>query len=89
VNVHTNKVDARIEHAVVKSVAALMNSHGGTLIIGVKDATKEVMGLDRDLATLGKKDLDGFELFLRQLLSNAFGAEHSSRVSASFPSKTA
>lgn len=87
VNVHTGDIDEKIVHGAVKSVAAFMNSHGGTLVIGVKDATKEVTGLERDLATLGKKDTDGYELFIRQLLNNAFGAEHSSRVSIAFPTE--
>jgi hypothetical protein len=87
VNIHTGNVDDRIVHSVVKTISAFMNSHGGTLVIGVKDATKEVTGLDRDLATLGKKDVDGYELFVRQLLNNAVGAEHSSRVSIAFPAE--
>jgi predicted HTH transcriptional regulator len=87
VNIHTGNVDDRIVHSAVKTISAFMNSHGGTLVIGVKDATKEVTGLDRDMATLGKKDVDGYELFVRQLLNNAVGAEHSSRVSIAFPAE--
>src|SRR5204863_6174340 len=49
VNVHTGAVDKNIEHSVVKTVAAFMNSHGGTLVIGVNDASKTLTGLDRDL----------------------------------------
>jgi hypothetical protein len=87
VNIHTGNVDDKIVQSAVKTVAAFMNSHGGTLVIGVKDATREVMGLDRDLATLGKSDVDGYELFFRQLLNNAVGAEHSARVSVAFPAE--
>jgi predicted HTH transcriptional regulator len=85
VNVHTGNVDDKVVNSALKTIAAFMNSHGGTLVIGVKDVTKEVTGLDRDLATLGKKDTDGYELFIRQLMNNAVGAEHSSRVSVAFP----
>jgi predicted HTH transcriptional regulator len=87
VNIHTGNVDDKIVQSTVKTIAAFMNSHGGTLVIGVKDATKDVMGLDRDMATLGKKDVDGYELFVRQLLNNAVGAEHSTRVSIAFPAE--
>jgi hypothetical protein len=87
VNIHTGNVDDKIVQSSVKTIAAFMNSHGGTLVIGVRDATKDVMGLDRDMATLGKKDVDGYELFVRQLLNNAVGAEHSSRVSIAFPAE--
>jgi hypothetical protein len=87
VNIHTGSIDDKIVQSTVKTVAAFMNSHGGTLVIGVNDGTKEVMGLDRDMATLGKKkDVDGYELFVRQLLNTAVGAEHSARVSIAFPS---
>jgi hypothetical protein len=85
VNVHTGNVDDKIVNSAVKTLAAFMNSHGGTLVIGVKDVTKEVTGLDRDLDTLGKKNTDGYELFIRQLMNNTVGAEHSSRVSVAFP----
>jgi hypothetical protein len=87
VNTHTGTVDKEIELGVIKTVAAFMNSHGGTLVIGVKDATKEIPGLDRDLNTFGRKDLDGYEQFLRQLFNNAYGPEHSARLSVDFPSE--
>jgi hypothetical protein len=87
VNIHTGSVDVRIEHSAVKTVAAFLNSHGGTLVIGVNDATKDVTGLARDFATLGKKDVDGYELYLRQLLNNALGAEYSARVRIAFPTE--
>jgi predicted HTH transcriptional regulator len=87
VNIHTGKVDKEIEHSVLKSVAAFMNAHGGLLVIGVNDATRELPGLERDLGTLGRQDLDGYEQFLRQLFNKAFGPENSSRINASFPVK--
>jgi hypothetical protein len=86
VNIHTGNVDKDIETGVVKSVAAFMNTHGGALVIGVTDASRDLPGLDRDIQTLGRKDLDGFEQFLRQLLSNALGTENSARLAISFPS---
>jgi hypothetical protein len=88
VNIHTGTVDEKIPHSLVKTIAAFMNTRGGTLVIGVKDATRDVMGLERDFATLGRKqNTDGYELFLRQLFNNTLGTEHSSRVSTIFPAE--
>lgn len=67
-NLHTREADKRMEHAVLKTAAGFLNTGGGTLIIGVDDAGS-ALGLDQDLATLKRKaNLDGFELFLRDML---------------------
>ncbi len=46
-NLHTNKKDPAIEHAVIKSLAAFMNTYGGVLMVGVNDDGKPV-GLDHE-----------------------------------------
>ncbi|WP_455132696.1 AlbA family DNA-binding domain-containing protein [Microbacterium aurum] len=50
-NVREDKKDPRMEQVVAKTVAAFLNSSGGTLVIGVDDAGR-ALGLDRDYATL-------------------------------------
>ena len=55
----------------MKSIAALSNSDGGTLLIGVDDEG-DVLGLDNDYSTLDG-DKDEFELHLRNLINNNFG----------------
>lgn len=68
VNLHTGETDPKMEHVVVKTVCGLLNHEGGNLLIGVAD-DGTVLGIGTDLATLGSKaNVDGFELFLRQLL---------------------
>jgi hypothetical protein len=57
-----------VELASVKTLAAFMNTDGGTLIIGVDD-DGNVLGLDKDYSTLKKQNRDGFELFLTGLVS--------------------
>jgi predicted HTH transcriptional regulator len=73
-----------LESVVAKTAAGFMNTHGGILVIGVDDNGNPV-GLDRDLATLPKPNLDGYELFLRNLLNAAVGADLCARISIEFP----
>jgi predicted HTH transcriptional regulator len=80
----TGSSDKTLESVVAKTVAGFMNAHGGTLVIGVDDNGKPV-GLDRDLATLPKPNPDGYELFLRNLLNGAIGADLCARISVEFP----
>lgn len=66
-NLKADRPDKKMEHVVAKTVCGFLNADGGKLLIGVDDDGQPV-GLEKDLATLGKKDLDGFELWLRQHL---------------------
>ncbi|WP_231560345.1 helix-turn-helix domain-containing protein [Microbacterium hominis] len=72
-NVRDDKKDARMEQVVAKTVAALLNSSGGTLLIGVDDDGR-VHGLDRDFATLRTPDADADALTRR--LETAQQQEH-------------
>jgi len=71
-NVRDDKKDARMEQVIAKTVAAFLNSSGGTLLIGVDDDGR-VHGLDRDFATLRTPDADRFELWLRDMLTSSLG----------------
>ncbi|MFN2544604.1 MAG: RNA-binding domain-containing protein [Actinomycetota bacterium] len=72
-----------VESAVIKTIAAFLNSEfGGTLLIGVSD-DGGVAGLDHDYATLrkqGKFDSDLFLLHLNQLIENAAGLAAATNV---------
>jgi hypothetical protein len=69
-----SKVDGTLEFVILKTIAALANTRGGNLVIGVDD-TKTVLGLEKDYATLKThQNRDGFEQHLVQLLLNAFGS---------------
>ena len=63
----------KLEEVIMKTVAAFANSQGGTLLIGVGD-DGEVLGLEPDYHSLGGVDRDKFELHLRNLLNQQFGA---------------
>lgn len=54
-----------LEKIIAKTIAAFMNSEGGTLFIGVDDQSN-VLGLEDDYKTLKKQNSDGFEIELRQ-----------------------
>jgi hypothetical protein len=66
-------VNKKLEEVIVKTVAAFANSQGGTLLIGVED-DGTVLGLEQDFASLGDVGRDKFELHLRNLLIQQFGA---------------
>ncbi|MBP2454146.1 ATP-dependent Lon protease [Mycolicibacterium lutetiense] len=72
-NSHTGQRDPVLEQMVVKAVAGFLNSAGGTLLVGVKD-DGEITGIEADLPTLGRKaNLDGYALWLSNLLDNKMG----------------
>ena len=67
-NVRADRQDKKMEHIIVKSVCGFLNAEGGMLVIGVDD-NGVPLGLENDFKTLGNKpDVDGYELFLRQLI---------------------
>jgi len=71
----TKQVNPDLEKAIAKTVAGFLNSEGGTLLIGVTD-DRTVLGIGNDLKTLGqRRDKDGYEQKLRQVLTNALGPE--------------
>jgi Putative DNA-binding domain len=62
-----------MEKIIVKTLAALLNSQGGTLLIGVTDEGS-ICGLEADYGTLkDRKNADGLEQFLTNLFGGAFG----------------
>jgi hypothetical protein len=53
-----------LEAGIVKTIAGFLNGKGGFLVIGVND-DGEVLGLETDYKTLGKRpDRDGYQQFL-------------------------
>jgi predicted HTH transcriptional regulator len=64
-----------IQKTITKTVAAFLNTRGGSLVIGVNDRG-EVVGIEHDFPLLTKKpDRDGWELALKTLLTNALGGD--------------
>ncbi|TNF20939.1 MAG: hypothetical protein EP318_09105 [Rhodobacteraceae bacterium] len=69
------KQNKALQKQVLKTLAAFMNSDGGTLVIGVTD-DKEVIGLEHYLK-LVQNSLDAFEKRLLSVFSSAIGAPYS------------
>lgn len=65
------KVNKELEYVIAKSIAAFSNAKGGTLIIGVDD-DGNILGLENDINTLKRKNIDFFENFLRTFLNKTF-----------------
>ena len=63
-NRSTGAPDNKMEETLLKTGAGFWNAAGGTLLVGVADGA--VLGLEADLQTLGKRDVDGLELLLGQ-----------------------
>lgn len=70
-NLRTGAKDPEMEKAIQKTVAGFLNREGGTLLIGVAD-DGSVVGLEPDFQTFKKKNRDGFELFLTDLLLGGY-----------------
>jgi hypothetical protein len=78
-NAHTGQNDSRMEHAVLKTLAAFLNSRGGTLFVGVNDLG-EVTGLESDKFS----SEDKMALHLDNLIKTHLGGSVFARVKTTF-----
>ncbi len=70
-NLFTGKKDKDIEHAVLKTISAMLNSNGGMLLVGVDDDGKPI-GLDADRFENNDKML----LHLSSMIKREIGSLH-------------
>lgn len=70
-NLRTKKFGKEIEHAALKTIAAFLNSSGGTLIVGIDDQ-KNILGMKNDLF----KDDDHMLLHLTNIIQERISMEH-------------
>lgn len=54
------------------------------MIIGIDD-NQNALGLENDFETLKKKNIDGFELHLVEVIKKYIGAAYSSHIKITFP----
>ncbi|MBD3191886.1 MAG: hypothetical protein GF308_14660 [Candidatus Heimdallarchaeota archaeon] len=84
-NEYTKKPNNKLKFKVVKTIAAMMNSEGGILFIGVKN-NGEIVGIEKDYATFnkGKQNRDGFQLFLNNAIKQYIGLKYNIFYSIAF-----
>jgi len=87
-DIKLNQTNKELQKDIAETVAGLLNSDGGVLLIGVSD-DGTIYGIENDIKTLGKKDKDGFEQILVETLTSYLGAEFCQYIKISFQEKEA
>ena len=82
-NLHTKAPDPAITWAVIKTIAAFMNTHGGTLLIGIDDHGQPV-GIEADYPVVKGGNRDGWELWLTAAIKNTLGTVAATDLSVRF-----
>lgn len=75
INLSTGQQDSEIENAVLKTIVAFLNTHGGTLLIGVRD-NGTIQGLEEDKFANNDKLL----LHLANLIKVRIGTDHAKSI---------
>ncbi len=83
VDVKVNKNNKDVLLSALKTIAGLLNSNGGTLLIGVNDSG-EIKGIERDLSTMKHGDNDRFEQKIRNCMRDRFSPQPIGKVKISF-----
>jgi hypothetical protein len=84
-NIKESKGDKVMEQVIIKTVAALLNSDGGSLLIGVQD-NGSIFGIEVDLQLFStdKRNRDAYENWLMTQLLGAYGKQHAANLRISF-----
>lgn len=85
-DVREKKVNKKLQKIIAKTIAGFLNSNGGALLIGVND-NGSIYGIENDIATLNRKDQDGFEQYLIQLIENYLKAVFTHYLQINFMEK--
>jgi hypothetical protein len=80
---NTHTVNKGLEKPVLKTIAAFLNSGGGTLLIGVQDEGT-ILGLLEDYKSLQRSNNDGFSQTLFNSMTSNLGIEFSSFIQIEF-----
>jgi predicted HTH transcriptional regulator len=69
-----------LEHEILRTIAAFMNSKGGILLVGVNDSG-EVLGLEKDFETFSdKKNWDGWSQHFVSTVRKHMGRQYMSNI---------
>lgn len=75
-DIKEERKNKELEKSVMKTIAAFLNTNGGTLLIGISDNGNSY-GIENDILTLEKKNLDGFGQHLVNLTEKYIGSDKS------------
>ncbi|MDX1417987.1 MAG: putative DNA binding domain-containing protein [Candidatus Promineifilaceae bacterium] len=81
---YQQRANKALHESVMKTIVAFLNSTGGYLLIGVSD-DGQILGLEPDLSTLGKQNLDGFETSFNMAFNKMIGVEFRQWIEVAFP----
>lgn len=70
-----NRVNKVLQEVIAKAIAGMLNCEGGYLLIGVAD-DGTIVGIEKDLQTLRKSNIDGFQLALMDIVKIHLGIEY-------------
>lgn len=76
-NLHTNQFDRQMEHSVLKTINAYLNSEGGTLLVGVNDKG-EIDGIKED----NFPNKEQVNRHLNNLIASSIGSEFTPFIKA-------
>jgi len=85
-DVRTKKTNRLLEKEVLKTIAAFLNTRGGTLLIGVEDSG-EIYGLENDFKNVpgsAQRPKDRFLLHMDSLINNNLGKEFNTSIEINF-----
>ena len=85
-DIHQNKVNLSLQKVIAKTIAGFLNTEGGILLIGVLD-DGSIYGIEDDIKTLKRRDKDGFEQTLIQVIVDYLGTEFCKYVHIKFDKK--
>ena len=85
-DIRKDRINKDLEKVIVKTVAGFMNSESGTLLIGVMD-DGQIFGIESDLKTLKKGNIDGFQQAVISLISDYLGTEFTKYAHINFEEK--
>jgi len=77
-----NQINKDLRLSCLKTIAAFLNTAGGTLVIGVED-NGHVCGLDNDLK-VARNSLDRFEQILTSLIADKIGPQYGHLIKIRF-----
>ncbi len=83
-DLRAKSVNKKLEYVIAKTIAAFLNSEGGDLFIGIDDE-QNALGLTDDIETFSKKNIDGFELHLFEVIKKYIGGGYSTHIKVTFP----